>query len=83
MLFDETTAQLDVRGEAEIFERLLVATWQCTIILISHRFSAVRMADLFVVLDGTCVVEPGTHELLMARRGHYAALYGIQAAAYR
>jgi ATP-binding cassette subfamily B protein len=52
-------------------------------ILVSHRFSTVRMADLIVVLDGARVVEIGTHDELMARRGQYAELYGIQAAAYR
>jgi ATP-binding cassette subfamily B protein len=52
-------------------------------ILVSHRFSTVRMADLIVVLDGARVVEVGTHDELMARGGSYAELYGIQAAAYR
>jgi ATP-binding cassette subfamily B protein len=52
-------------------------------LLVSHRFSTVRMADLIVVLDGAGVVEVGTHEELLARRGAYAQLYGIQAAAYR
>jgi ATP-binding cassette subfamily B protein len=52
-------------------------------ILVSHRFSTVRMADLIVVLDGARLVEVGTHEVLMAKRGQYAELYGIQAAAYR
>ncbi len=52
-------------------------------ILVSHRFSTVRMADLIVVLDGARLVEVGTHEELMARSGQYAELYGIQAAAYR
>ena len=52
-------------------------------ILVSHRFSTVRMADLIVVLDGSRVVESGTHEVLLAKGGQYAELYGIQAAAYR
>jgi ATP-binding cassette subfamily B protein len=52
-------------------------------ILVSHRFSTVRMADLIVVLDGARVAEVGTHETLMAKGGPYAELYGIQAAAYR
>ena len=52
-------------------------------ILVSHRFSTVRMADLIVVLDGARVVEVGSHEALMAKGGQYAELYGIQAAAYR
>ncbi|HEV3237273.1 MAG TPA: hypothetical protein VGZ25_09815, partial [Gemmataceae bacterium] len=52
-------------------------------ILVSHRFSTVRMADLIVVLDGACVAEVGSHDELMAKGGTYAELYGIQAAAYR
>jgi ATP-binding cassette subfamily B protein len=52
-------------------------------VLVSHRFSTVRMADLIVVLDGARLVEVGSHEELMARNGQYAELYGIQAAAYR
>jgi ATP-binding cassette, subfamily B, bacterial len=52
-------------------------------VLVSHRFSTVRMADLIVVLDGARVVEVGSHEELMARHGQYAELYAIQAAAYR
>ena len=52
-------------------------------ILVSHRFSTVRMADLIVVLDGARVAQVGTHEALMAKGGPYAELYGIQAAAYR
>jgi ATP-binding cassette subfamily B protein len=52
-------------------------------ILVSHRFSTVRMADQIVVLDAARVAEVGTHEELMAKRGQYAELYGIQAAAYR
>ena len=52
-------------------------------ILVSHRFSTVRMADLIVVLDGARVVEFGSHDALMARAGQYSQLYGIQAAAYR
>ena len=52
-------------------------------ILVSHRFSTVRMADLIVVLDGARVVEVGTHDDLLARGGQYAELYGLQAAAYR
>jgi ATP-binding cassette subfamily B protein len=52
-------------------------------VLVSHRFSTVRMANLIVVLDGARVVESGSHQELMARQGRYAELYGIQAAAYR
>ena len=63
--------------------RVLDATRHTTTILVSHRFSTVRMADLIVVLDGARLAEAGTHEELMARRGQYSELYGIQAAAYR
>jgi ABC-type multidrug transport system fused ATPase/permease subunit len=75
VLLDEPTAQLDVRGEAEIFERLLAATRHCTTILISHRFSTVRQADRICVLEHGKVVELGTHDELMALGGRYCALY--------
>ena len=55
----------------------------CVTILVSHRFSTVRMADFIVVLRGSRVIESGTHEALLATGGHYAELYRIQAAAYR
>jgi ATP-binding cassette, subfamily B, bacterial len=79
VLLDEPTAQLDVRGEAEIFERILAATRHCTTILISHRFSTVRHADRICVLEQGRVVELGTHDELMARRGRYQTMFDLQA----
>jgi ATP-binding cassette subfamily B protein len=88
LILDEPTAALDAETEHALFERYAAAargndtTGRITI-LVSHRFSTVRMADLIVVLDGSRLVEVGTHDELMAKRGQYAELYGIQAAAYR
>ena len=79
VLLDEPTAQLDVRGEAEIFDRLLSATRQCTTILISHRFSTVRHADRIGVLERGRVIELGTHEELMALGGRYRTMFDLQA----
>jgi len=79
VLLDEPTAQLDVRGEAEIFERMLAATRHCTTILISHRFSTVRHADRICVLEGGKVIELGTHDELMALGGRYRTMFELQA----
>jgi ABC-type multidrug transport system fused ATPase/permease subunit len=79
VLLDEPTAQLDVRGEAEIFDRLLAATRQCTTILISHRFSTVRHADRICVLEHGRTVELGTHDELMALHGRYRTMFDLQA----
>ena len=79
VLLDEPTAQLDVRGEAEIFERILVATRHCTTILISHRFSTVRHVDRICVLEKGKVVEFGTHAELMALNGRYRTMFDLQA----
>jgi len=79
VLLDEPTAQLDVRGEAEIFDRLLAATRHCTTILISHRFSTVRHADRICVLEQGRVVELGTHDELMALGGRYRTMFDLQA----
>src|SRR5207248_2942137 len=88
LVLDEPTAALDAETEHALFERYAAAaqgvdrTGRITI-LVSHRFSTVRMADLIVVLDGARVAQVGTHDELLARGGQYAELYGIQAAAYR
>jgi ATP-binding cassette, subfamily B, bacterial len=79
VLLDEPTAQLDVRGEAEIFDRLLEATRHCTTILISHRFSTVRHADRICVLEHGSVIELGTHDELMALGGRYRTMFDLQA----
>jgi len=89
LVLDEPTAALDAETEHALFERYAAAARTGNgnngriTILVSHRFSTVRMADLIVVLDGAKLVEFGTHADLMARRGQYAELYGIQAAAYK
>jgi ATP-binding cassette subfamily B protein len=84
LVLDEPTAALDAETEHALFERYAAAVRGDQItLLVSHRFSTVRMADTIVVLDGARVVETGSHDELMARGGQYAELYGIQAAAYR
>ena len=93
LVLDEPTAALDAETEHALFERYAAASRRSQkntagpegsiTILVSHRFSTVRMADFIVVLDGSRIVESGTHEELLARRGQYAELYNIQAAAYR
>jgi len=84
LVLDEPTAALDAETEHALFERYATAKHPDQItLLVSHRFSTVRMADFIVVLDGARVVETGTHEALMAKCGQYAELYTIQASAYR
>ncbi len=88
LILDEPTAALDAETEHALFERYAAAAHDTDgsgriTILVSHRFSTVRMADLIVVLDGARLVEVGSHEELMAKGGQYSELYGIQAAAYR
>ncbi|OFW22070.1 MAG: multidrug ABC transporter ATP-binding protein [Acidobacteria bacterium RIFCSPLOWO2_02_FULL_65_29] len=79
VLLDEPTAQLDVRGEAEIFDRILATTRRCTTIIISHRFSTVRHADRICVLEHGRVVELGTHDELIALGGRYRTMFDLQA----
>jgi ATP-binding cassette, subfamily B, bacterial len=96
LVLDEPTAALDAETEHELFEHYASAARRREAraspvptedgritVLVSHRFSTVRMADLIVVLNGARVVESGSHDELMAKGGQYAELYGIQAAAYR
>ncbi|MBR7837611.1 ABC transporter ATP-binding protein [Actinospica durhamensis] len=82
VVLDEPTAQLDVRGETEIFERILRATRGCTTLLISHRFSTVRRADRICVLEDGRVAELGTHDELMARGGRYRRMFDLQASRF-
>ncbi|WP_020519513.1 ABC transporter ATP-binding protein [Catelliglobosispora koreensis] len=86
LVLDEPTAALDAETEHALFERYASAARSSSgriTLLVSHRFSTVRMADLIVVLDGSRVAEVGSHEELMAKGGQYAELYAIQAAAYQ
>jgi ATP-binding cassette subfamily B protein len=82
VLLDEPTAQLDVRGEAEIFERVLAATRNCTTILISHRFSTVRLADRICVMEDGKVIELGSHDELIALGGRYRTMFDLQASRF-
>jgi len=82
VLLDEPTAQLDVRGEAEIFDRILSATRDCTTILVSHRFSTVRHADRICVVEDGRVVELGSHDELMALGGRYRTMFDLQASPF-
>jgi ATP-binding cassette, subfamily B, bacterial len=88
LMLDEPTAALDAETEHALFERFATAARAATdsgrvTVLVSHRFSTVRMADLIVVLDGNRVAEVGSHDHLMALDGQYASLFRIQASAYR
>jgi ATP-binding cassette, subfamily B, bacterial len=82
LVLDEPTAQLDVRAEADVYDRFLDLTSGLTTIVISHRFSTVRRADRIVVLDGGRITEDGTHEELLAAGGQYAGLFRKQATRY-
>ncbi len=82
VLLDEPTAMLDVRGEAEIFERVLRATRNATTILISHRFSTVRLADRICVVEDGKVVELGSHDELIALGGRYKTMFDMQASRF-
>ena len=83
LILDEPTAALDARSELEVFERFAELTEGKMALLISHRFSTVRMADRIVVLEGGRLIEEGNHDQLMARAGVYAGMFEMQAASYR
>ena len=83
LILDEPTAALDAKSELEVFERFAELTAGKMALLISHRFSTVRMADRIVVLSGGHLVEEGTHPQLMALGGQYAEMFEMQAASYR
>jgi ATP-binding cassette subfamily B protein len=83
LVLDEPTAALDARSEFEVFQRFKELSAGKTAVLISHRFSSVRMADRILVLSGGRVEASGTHAELLAQQGRYADLFELQAAGYR
>jgi ATP-binding cassette subfamily B protein len=83
LILDEPTASLDARAEYEVFQRFAELTRDHMAVLISHRFSTVRMADRILVLDGGKIIEQGSHQQLVALGGRYAELFELQAAGYR
>jgi ATP-binding cassette subfamily B protein len=83
LILDEPTAALDARSEFEVFQRFKDLSAGKTAVLISHRFSSVRMADRILVLHEGEVEAVGTHEALLSQRGRYAELFELQAAGYR
>jgi ATP-binding cassette subfamily B protein len=82
IILDEPTAALDARAEYGTFKRFSELSSGQMVLLISHRFSTVRMADQIVVLEHGCVREEGTHDELLARNGIYAELFQLQAEGY-
>ena len=83
LVLDEPTAALDARSEHEVFERFAELTKGKMALLISHRFSTVKMADRIIVLEHGVIAEEGRHEQLMAHGGRYAEMFELQAASYR
>jgi len=83
LILDEPTAALDARAEFEVFQRFAKLTAGKTAVLISHRFSTVRMADRILVLEKGELVEIGSHQELLEQGGRYAELFNLQAAGYR
>jgi ATP-binding cassette, subfamily B, bacterial len=83
LILDEPTAALDARSEFEVFQRFKELSSGKTAILISHRFSSVRMADRILVLADGRIEAAGTHDELLAQSGRYSELFELQAAGYR
>jgi ABC-type multidrug transport system fused ATPase/permease subunit len=83
LVLDEPTSAVDAEAEVEIFNQLQAVTQEQMAILISHRFSTVRMADQILVLEAGRILESGTHESLLRQQGRYAQLFALQAAGYR
>ncbi len=83
LVLDEPTAAMDARAEAQVFEQFRDLAKDRMVILISHRFSTVRMADQILVIQDGRVLEQGSHEELMRLNGHYAQLFQLQARGYR
>jgi len=83
LILDEPTAALDARAEYEVFQRFAELTKGKTAVLISHRFSTVRMADRILVLEKGQLIEIGSHEELLRHQGRYAELFTLQAMGYR
>jgi ATP-binding cassette subfamily B protein len=83
LVLDEPTAALDARSEYEVFQRFAELTHGKMALLISHRFSTVRMADRIIVLENGRIVEQGSHSELISLGGRYAAMFELQAANYR
>ena len=82
LILDEPTAALDARAEHEVFHRFVELTFDKCAVLISHRFSTVRMADRIVVLHEGKLLEHGTHKELLAAGGQYSELFQMQASGY-
>jgi len=83
LILDEPTSALDARAEYEVFQRFAELTKGKSAVLISHRFSTVRMADRILVLDKGQLIEIGSHEKLLQQNGRYAELFQLQAKGYR
>ena len=83
LILDEPTAALDARAEYEVFQRFSELTKGKTAVLISHRFSTVRMADRILVMDKGELLEMGSHEELLDNNGRYAELFRLQAMGYK